>query len=216
MDYDLICFDMDGVIYSSEKMIGDAYQRAIGYYKEQNNEKVIVPSLAEIVEQLGSPIAVIFKNLFPDLSEEKRKQIAAGVLVYLVENVKNKKGELLLGSKEILEKLKGEGKKIGLASNGRAPYLNAILDSYDLRKYFDVVIFVGEEYPTKGALIVGAGSILGISAERTLMVGDRKVDWLAAQEAKVDFAMIYGGHGNDFKDEKCKFKSENLLGLLEK
>ncbi len=216
MDYDLISFDMDGVIYSSEKMIGDAYQRAITHYKETNSEEVVVPSLEQIIEQLGNPIVVIFENLFPRLSANKRSEIAVAVLVYLVENVNAKKGELLLGSREILEKLKGEGKKIGLASNGRAPYLNAILDSYDLRKYFDAVIFVGEEYPSKGSLIVGAGDILGISAERTLMVGDRKVDWLAAKEAKVDFAMIYGGHGNDFNGEKSKFEVENLLGLLDK
>lgn len=218
MRYSLLCFDMDGVIFSSGKILGPVYQSAISAYARDNQRDIAVPELSRILEEIGKPVPVIFANLFPELPDEERGKISSNVLHFLMQKVRNQEGELLEGVHEVLAFLNRHKIKVGLASNGRAGYLNSILETYDLADKFDSVAIIDhDKLPSKGSLVRHYMDEFSIPSEKTLMVGDRLTDYEAARENNVDFALVTSGHGNDFTDEpdvKVEWKIQSLPELI--
>src|SRR4029450_2462280 len=77
----LIAFDLDGVLYSSEPFLGDAYHEAIGNVNARRPGSFArVPATREILDHVGWPIPVIFANLFPDAEEEALRALHAETL----------------------------------------------------------------------------------------------------------------------------------------
>lgn len=216
MRYRLYCFDMDGVLYDSRTMVGLGYQRALQQYNAETGQQIPVPDVDTIMEEIGKPIPVIYRNLFPQLSEAEQRHVASFTLAHFVELIHEGRGVLLPGAAEVLSHLHRQQVLLGLASNGRVPYLQAILDTYDLRKYFHSIVFVdGKHLPSKGSLIKHYMHEFDVPAQDTLMIGDRMSDYDAAQEAGVDFACIMSGHGNDFSDEPITYRLHHLQEVLE-
>lgn len=215
MRYRLVCFDMDGVLYSSERMIAGVFRKAALEYAAVRGLAVTVPELPEIMEQIGRPISVIFSSLFPGLSPEQQREISLLTLQELVTRVRAREGSLLPGAFDVLRTLAIRGVQLGLASNGRAPYLDAILETYNLVRFFpDRAVIDGKALPDKGSLITHAMARHGIGPRETLMVGDRLTDWEAARQAGVDFACVLSGHGSDFTDQPLDHAIHRLAELL--
>jgi len=64
----VIAFDLDGVLYSSEPFLGEAYREAIVNVNAQRpNSFPRVPSTREILDHVGWPVTVILDRLFPDI-----------------------------------------------------------------------------------------------------------------------------------------------------
>ena len=216
MKYNLICFDMDGVIYSSEEIIGKAYQNAIHEFSKRSGVQIHIPEVDNIMEEIGKPVKEIFQNLFPHLTEEQRDGISALTLEFLLELIKSKKGELLPGVEKVFEQLSKMDVKIGLASNGREKYLDAILKTYGLSSYFHSFAYINQgEIRTKGDIIKSYMNEFDEDPGNVLMVGDRMSDYNAARDAGVDFACVLSGHGNDFTDEELTYTIHNLEEILD-
>lgn len=210
----LVCFDMDGVIYTSEAIIQQAFQEGIMRWGETQEEPVTVPALPQILEQIGKPIPDIFRNLFPSRSAEDRVQIAESVQVVLDSMVAAGGGALLPGAAEALKAVQERGLRIGLASNGRESYLRAILETYGLEPYFDALVFTGSELPGKGDLVRWYMDRFEAAPDETVMVGDRLTDYHAAMENHARFVLMTDGHGNDFTDEPVEHRISDLRSLL--
>ena len=107
------------------------------------------------------------------------------------------------GIPELIRKLKGNKKKLAVASSKPTVFVERILEHFDIRRYFDVV--VGSELDgrrTDKAEVVAEAlrRLYGENAEdlekkkqNTLMVGDRKFDVKGAKdEGVVSVAVTYG------------------------
>ena len=215
MPYKLVCFDMDGVLYSSEAMIADAFTDAVGKYNRESDEALTVPDLRTIMEVVGYSIKTIYETLFPDLSQSGQERVSVLTLEALVQRVRNSEGTLLPNAESVLQGLVEGGVEFGLASNGRAPYLDAILETHGIGRFFpDRAVIDGKALPDKGSLITHAMARHGMRPKDTLMVGDRLTDYEAAGQAGVDFACVLSGHGSDFGDHEFTWSINDLEELL--
>lgn len=211
----LVCFDMDGVIYSSEPIIEAAFQQGIARWGEESGQPITVPGKEEILEQIGKPIPDIFLNLFPEKNEQQRREIAESVQVVLDKMVAEKGGDLIPGARFALQEVRRRGIKVGLASNGRESYLRSIMETYDLQQYFDALVFTGGDLPGKGDLVRWYMEKFSAEPSETVMVGDRLTDYHAAKENSARFVLVTAGHGNDFTDEPVEHSIEDLHNLPE-
>ncbi len=194
MKYKYFALDIDGTIFSSEEIIYPTYKEAIENFCKARGTTLVTPGRERIMLEIGKPVKKIFENLFPDLPDADRYEISDSILGLLCARIDKGEGEYYPDVHATVEAIRACGGKILVASNGRRPYIEAILRQL---KIFDYVI-----NPTyiDGIKIFTKGDILktyvasGIEAKQILMVGDRLSDLEAAQAIRGDFAWCAYGH----------------------
>jgi phosphoglycolate phosphatase-like HAD superfamily hydrolase len=172
-----LAFDMDGVIYSAENFIGNAYFKAI----KSSGLNLPVPSTAQIMAQIGKPIREIFSNIFPGITGEEMAQLRNYTRKFVVQMVYEKKGIVYHGIPELIKTLSAEY-TLAACSNGGGRYVGAILKTYELDKYFIPVLTLESENSIhKGELLKSYISKNGNDSSAWVMIGDRKPDLDAAE-----------------------------------
>lgn len=195
-----VAFDVDGTLFSSENIILDTYIDSIKKFINASGISIQIPTKEKIIEQVGLPVKQIFKNLLPFLTEDQRDSISDNVLILLCEKIAAKKGTLYEGVEECIQYLSKRNYQLLIASNGRAAYINTILSTYGIDKFFgDLVVINYTSIQTKGDILKSYINKLGIASECILMVGDRKSDLDAALDNNAPFAFCQYGHAD--KDE---------------
>ncbi len=173
----MIAFDIDGTIYSSEKIILPTYQEAIENFVNTSGLKLSVPTQEEIMLQIGKPVKVIFANLMPSLSIENRDQISDD------------------GVADTLQYLKDSGFILVAASNGRRLYIETILKTANILSYFeDILVLDYQTMKTKGDILEVYKNKYRLQGSEILMVGDRDSDRDAATQIGSHFAVCKYGH----------------------
>ena len=188
-----LAFDMDGVIYTAEDFIADAYKEAI----KQSGLNLPIPSAPQIMQQIGKPIWEIYSNLFPHITKPEKLEFRKHTRKWVVQMVREKKGKVYDGIPELLESL---SQKFTLAacSNGGAGYIETILITYDLYKYFiPVLTLESENVSNKGELLKTYISKNGNNNSSWVMIGDRKTDLEAAVYNNCRFIGCTWGHADD-------------------
>ena len=191
----MIAFDIDGTIYSSEKIILPTYQEAIENFVNTSGLKLSVPTQEEIMLQIGKPVKVIFANLMPSLSIENRDQISDDVLAILSNKVANREGHIYEGVADTLQYLKDSGFILVAASNGRRLYIETILKTANILSYFeDILVLDYQTMKTKGDILEVYKNKYRLQGSEILMVGDRDSDRDAATQIGSHFAVCKYGH----------------------
>ncbi len=209
----ILAFDIDGTLFSSEKIILSTYQKAISDYSVESGKKFLIPSHSEIMKQIGKPVKEIFKNLLPELTQVEQDKISNLVLKILCEKIENGEGEYYEGAKEILTFLKEKGFFLVSASNGRRLYVEAILKKLEVYNYFDSLLVLDYQTTfTKGDLLAKYLNIFQVSPEALLMIGDRDSDLQAAKQVNSPF--LYCNYGHAEQGEISEF-SEQISSLKE-
>ena len=80
--YSFLCFDMDGVIFSSRAFIGIAYQKAVESFNKRAGAKIAIPDTNTILAEVGRPAHELFEKLFPHLNEADRRANANNSNIY--------------------------------------------------------------------------------------------------------------------------------------
>ena len=188
-----LAFDMDGVIYTAEDFIADAYKEAI----KQSGLNLPVPSTSQIMQQIGKPIWDIYKNLFPDITRSDMLEFRKYTRKCVVQMVREKKGRVYDGIPGLLESL-SKKYTIAACSNGGAGYIETILKTYDLYKYFIPVLTLdSENLSNKGELLKTYISKNGNDNSSWVMIGDRRTDLEAALYNNCRFIGCTWGHADD-------------------
>lgn len=194
MKYKYFALDIDGTIFSSEHIIYPVYRESIERYCRERSVNLETPGQERIMLEIGKPVKKIFQNLFPQLTEDDRDFLSDQVLKLLCEKIAQGEGEYYPAVTETIEKIVRSGGKILVASNGRRPYIEAIL------RYCNVLQHVINPTYIDGAKIFTKSDImrhyvsLGMPAREIVMVGDRLSDLEAAQAISCDFAWCAYGH----------------------
>jgi adenosylhomocysteine nucleosidase len=214
-----LAFDIDGTIYDAGDILEESFRLGIETFVESGEDSSIhIPTREEITVTLGYPLGEIFMMLFPSLEIHKRNELAVLCTVNLVKMIKEKKGSLIDGVDETLKTLNSMKYNMLVASNGARAYVEAILETYDLKRYFsEPFIYPEGEIKNKTDII---GSYIKLNPQRELvMIGDRYTDLAAARENGIPFIGCAFGHAGADEIEGEKYivhDFREIPGILEK
>lgn len=194
LKYSYFALDIDGTVFSSEEIIYPVYREAIDNYCRKENLALTVPGRERIMLEIGKPVKKIFENLFPDLADIHRDAISDSILDLLCRKIRQGQGHFYPEIAETVRALVDGGGQILVASNGRRPYIEAILEYAGVLKYVVHPTYIdGQKIFTKGD-IMKSYVTRGIARNEILMVGDRLSDLDAARAINSDFAWCAYGH----------------------
>lgn len=193
----LIAFDLDGVIYSSEPFLGDAYREAIANVNARRPHSFPrVPSTREILDHVGWPVGVILQRLFPEIEPAAVDLLYAETLEVICARVARGEGILFADVAETLASLHAEGFRLAIASNGRRRYVETVLSTYALAPHLIELITVESTgIGSKQDVLRAYLERLHLTPQRAVMVGDRSSDVEAALAVACHFVGCDYGHG---------------------
>lgn len=184
--FDLIIFDLDGVLVDSISVIEKTYSQtcqAIGLENYPNFEEYKVrfgKDLKTIAKELKMPDSFVaaFAKLSLDLSDHIN---------------------LYAEIPELLTKLKTfRNLRLSIATGKEGIRARALLKKLKLTKFFDLVLGgddVGQAKPNP-EIILHQIDYFGVQKNRVLFIGDSSVDMLAGKNSGVQYAAALWGYGD--------------------
>ncbi len=204
-DHTYLAFDIDGTIYDSTEIVVEAFHRGIvNFIKKYKVEDIVIPGYDDLLDLLGIPVDDIFKTLFPGLSSDDSQKLNDECTGSLIAEIRNGGGIIFDHVYSTMEKLYNSGYAILTASNGRREYVEAILETYDLKKFFsEPMIYTGKGIPDKISVVRYYIKNV-VNDDLIIVIGDRYTDREAAFKNGVPFIGCSFGHAGDteLKGEK--------------
>ncbi|MFP4001852.1 MAG: HAD family hydrolase [Candidatus Natronoplasma sp.] len=201
----LIIFDLDGTLYKTEEVSVPALKEVFSDFGIEVTEEIIL-------NQFGEPTEKIIENLVPEEKSDLKDQISEAIVKSEREWIPER-ATLYEGVKDLLNKLQGRGYNMAICSNGRDDYIEQVLKTTSIDKYFSSV----EGYtPGKNKSDLIRELISEFSPDETFMVGDRYHDIEAAEEAGVTSIGALYGYGDEEakKADKIAEKPIDILTIL--
>lgn len=200
-DCKAVLFDFDGTLADSSEGI---FKSLI--YAFQCDGKP-APDEATLRKFIGPPIYDSFKNLFG---------YTDGKIDFMIEKYRERyrktgysETRIYDGIPELLCALREKGIKIATASSKPTVFIKQILEEHGLYGCFDYV--GGTQFDNissdKSAILQAAMDALGVSAQETVMVGDRLFDIRGAKGVGVPcIAVLYGfGSRAEFEEYGAEY-----------
>jgi len=191
----LIAFDLDGVLYSSEPFLGEAYREAIASVNARHPGAFErVPTTQEILAHVGWPLPVIFANLFPGADTDALDDLHGETLDVICRRVADREGTFYPHVAETLRDLHAAGHALCVASNGRTRYVETVIATYGVADLF-LPRVTADDVGDKTAILRHYLTTLPADPRRMVMVGDRASDVDAARAVGCHFVGCDYGHG---------------------
>ncbi|MCR9145388.1 MAG: HAD hydrolase-like protein [bacterium] len=212
-----ILWDVDGTLFSSEEIIHRIYQSTFEKYRAIHGVPAKVPTLEEIVAQIGKPVKTIFENLAPDVPEARRYDLSLGILHGLVSSISAGEGEHYPQVLEVLSQLHAErGYQFYGVSNGRYPYIEAILrQNGTFAMFADIPTIDNRTLHDKNQLVAHILERYGLAPAECVLIGDRTSDRDAAVSNGVPFIAATYGHGESAEWDGAAARIDSLPELLD-
>lgn len=185
-EYEAVVFDMDGVIFDSERLIIECWKEIADKYGIVNIERACEACLGVNAIETKEIFKDFYGQDFPydeykkEMSQLYHSQYDGGRLPTKV------------GVKELLVFLKEQGKKVGLASSTRSMVVKQELTDAGLIEYFDVVVggdMVARSKPQPD-IFLKACEELGVKPEEAFAIEDSYNGIRAAAAGKLRPIMV--------------------------
>jgi len=184
--YDLIVFDWDGTVMDSTAVIASSIQMAC------RDLQLTVPSDAAARHVIGLGLQQALRHAVPDAPEEMYEPLVARYRHHFL--AQDGAIPLFAGARETIAELHAAGYWLAVATGKNRNGLDRALTSSDMQQYFHATRTADQTRSKPDpTMLLELMDELGVSAERTLMIGDTTHDLLLAQNAKV--AAVALGHG---------------------
>ncbi|MCM3617519.1 HAD-IA family hydrolase [Sutcliffiella horikoshii] len=190
-----IIFDMDGTLFQTDRILELALNDTFELLGEMNIWEKEKPTPIDTYRRImGVPLPVVWETLLPSHALDVR--VAANEIFHekLIDNIMNGKGALYPKVQEALEYLKEQNIELYIASNGQTPYLQAIVEKYDLMQWISEVFSIDQIESLDKTELVGV-IVKKYSIQHGAVVGDRlsdinaaKANGLTAIGCRFDFA----------------------------
>lgn len=197
--YRYILFDLDGTLTDPKEGITRCVQYALRYFG-------IEADTEDLVDFIGPPLLESFQKYYH--LDDEQGHMALKKYRERFSDIGIFENGVYPGIQTLLAELKGQGRKIALATSKPGVYAERILERYELLPYFDVV--VGSELDgrrtDKGEVITEALRQLQISNEHqseVLMIGDRLHDMIGAGKNQIDRLGVYYGYAHEGELEEA-------------
>ena len=214
---DAVIFDMDGVIVDSEihwkTTEGFFLQSLIPTWSEHDQDRII-----------GLGVLDLYALLTNTYHLQKTKEQFLKIYQEMANDIYGQKVSLIEGFMELLTALNANHIPVALASSSPTNWINIMLERFNLRDSFQVVVsadeLAGQGKPSP-AIYVLTATRLGVRPHRCVAIEDSKNGVLSAKNAE----MFCVGFRNGFNDEQdlsradviihhfAKFDWKNLLLL---
>jgi len=186
--YDLIVFDWDGTVMDSTAVISGSIQAAC------RDLGLTVPDDETARHVIGLGLDQALRYAVPDMPEAMRSDLVERYRHHFLAQDENI--PLFEGAKETIAELHAAGYWLGVATGKSKMGLSRAMESSRMKSFFHATRTADQTHSKPDpAMLFELMEELGVSAGRTLMVGDTTHDLQMAQNAKVDVvAMSHGAH----------------------
>ncbi len=175
-----VIFDMDGVIIDSEPIHSRVKMDTFAHFGLPFAEE-------DLVHYMGRTSRVIFEDA---LRKFGRTDITAADMAaykhdHYLEVLESGEIEPVTGSVEFIQRLHAAGIPLALATSSNVRAMNAVLDSFGIRKYFTSILSGGElpESKPHPAIYLISAERLGVKPEDCMVVEDTTNGIRAAKAA---------------------------------
>lgn len=184
--YDLIVFDWDGTVMDSTAVIARSIQAAC------RDLQLPVPDDETARHVIGLGLQQALRYAVPDASEELYEPLTTRYRYHFLSQ--DESIPLFAGARETIQELHDAGYRLGVATGKSSLGLERALLSSDMKHLFHATRTADRTASKPDPLMLRELiEELGVSAERTLMIGDTTHDLQLAQNAQVDVVAL--GHG---------------------
>ena len=183
-----IIFDMDGTLWDSAANVAESWNLAIK--QDGSVDKKLTEQ--DIQGVMGKTMDVIADILFPELEKEARMKLLDQCCSMENDYLREHGGVLYPKLEETLSELK-EKYPLYIVSNCQSGYIEAFLDHYGFRKYFEDIECYGNNLKQKGDNIRLLADRNGLT--EAVYVGDIQGDYDASCHAGVGFIHAAYGFG---------------------
>lgn len=186
--FDLIAFDWDGTLFDSTAVITRCIQQAVA------DVGGTVPSADQAAYVIGMALAPALAHAAPDVPPALHGQLALRYRHHYAAHQHDL--SLFEGVLEMLAQLKNRPHLLAVATGKSRQGLNEALQAAPLRGVFDASRTADETAGKPDPLMLHElMAELGVSAQRTLMVGDTTHDLTLARHAGcASVGVSYGAH----------------------
>lgn len=204
---DTVLFDFDGTIMDTNQVIIDSWQHT---FMTIDGEKRRVE---DIVKTFGEPLSTTMKNFFKNVPVEESVKIYRD---YHYANF-SKLISLFPGMKEIVEKVRAKGYKVGLVTSRLRGTTMEGLKKYGMENHFDQVITMEDctKHKPDPEPINIALKRLKSTAEKSIMIGDTDFDILCAKNAGVKSVLVGWTIAVSHEDENNLYKPDYIINKAE-
>lgn len=211
-----LAFDIDGTIFDCGDIVATAFSKGARNFEAKSG--IVLPdySSEEIMRAVGLPTDEIFRQLYPALNDTQRRNLIQESQWALSSMVEKGGGNIIEGVIPTIEALYCAGYHICAASNGTREYIEAILRTYDLAKFFLPRVFIDGTLKNKSGIVRYYISNAP-DKELFIMIGDRQSDIDAARANGIPFIGCAFGHMGFSEIEKEKWiarKFEEIPSLV--
>lgn len=207
MRYEAVIFDFDGTVCDTGEGILKSAKYALEAFEYDTPE-----DYRELTCFIGPPLLVVFQEKYgadPAKAEELVKKYRERYT-----NVGLYESSLYDGIKELLARLKTDGIQLGIASSKPQSYIEALLEKFSIKQYFDCVCGVSftADCESKASIISRCLNALDVAGNKAIVVGDRKFDIDGAKANLIDSVGALWGYGNKFEfiEAGAKFIAEKV------
>lgn len=181
-----VLFDMDGLLLDTEPLWGESMLRVAHKHK-------IPITPARFKETTGLRIYEVTDHWATHYPWEGKtsKEVADEILDDIIASSK-KDGTVLKGVLQALQLLRKHKYKIGLASSSPAHMIDALVDHFDIRKYFDEItsadaVELGKPHP---AVFMHCAAALGSKPTECLVLEDSVNGMIAGKAARMKVIVV--------------------------
>lgn len=192
--FDAVVFDLDGTLVATERYWPDAARAATRAFLDERRIERPIPTTAEWMEMVGTPLATAFDLAFSDLSPRDRSALVDACVAEEQTLLERGRAALLAGVPETLEELLQRGVRLGVASNCGSDYLETMMGALGLDRWIEEARCLHS--PGVGGKADMIQDLLHTFGTRSaVMVGDRRSDRDSAWANGIPHVHIPRGYG---------------------
>ncbi len=192
--FDAVVFDLDGTLVATERYWPDAARAATRAFLDERGIERRIPTTAEWMEMVGTPLACAFDVAFSDLSPLDRAVLVDACVAQEQTLLERGRAALLAGVPETLEELKQRGVRLGVASNCGSDYLASMMGSLGLDRWIEEGRCL-QSPGMSGKADMIEDLLHTFGTRSAVMVGDRRSDRDSAWANGIPYVHIPRGYG---------------------
>ncbi|DAB28119.1 MAG: hydrolase [Sulfurimonas sp. RIFOXYD12_FULL_33_39] len=182
----IILFDLDGTLIDSTEAILESFHHSFDFHKLQRRDDEEIKSL------IGYPLDIMYENL----------GVEKGVISEIISTYKKhysdistKKTELLKNAKEAVE-LASQFATLGIVTTKTGRYSKVLMEHFEIMHHFEVLIGREDVQNPKphAEPIIKALEKLDTKNREIWMIGDTKLDLIAAKAANINSIGVLSGY----------------------
>ncbi|WP_433943881.1 HAD family hydrolase [Paenibacillus sp. SN-8-1] len=174
-------FDMDGTLFKTETLLVPAYHRMFEELRKEGLFEGDEPPVSRLMDSVGMVMDEIWARVLPDHDKMVQQRADELFLENEIKGLKEDPTELYPGVADTLRRLKEQGVRLFVASNGLERYVKGVSDAHQIKPLFEHIYSAGE-YQTASKVHLVDLLLRHHEIKNAWMVGDRSSDVKAGKE----------------------------------